>query len=100
MSQFSFLQLFVYIVAVNGSIFVCDVPSMDTWLRILDSNQYRQSQSLLCYLYTNPQYKSRRIYFDPEAGLEPAIALLLGKCLNHLNYSGSKDCCSRLIILK
>ena len=42
-------------------------------------------------------FRSRRIYFCPEAGLEPAIALLLGKCLNHLNYSGSKNCCSRLI---
>lgn len=29
-------------------------------------------------------------YLCPEAGLEPAIALLLGKCLNHLNYSGSR----------
>ena len=40
---------------------------------------------------------TRRKYFGPEAGLEPAIALVLGKCLNHLNYSGSKNCCSRLV---
>ena len=55
-----------------GLSFVCNVPSMDTWLRILGSNQYRQSQSLLCYHYTNPQYKTRRIYLCPEAGFEPA----------------------------
>ena len=35
--------------------------------------------------------------FAPEAGLEPAIALVLGKCLNHLNYSGKNYCCSRLM---
>ena len=43
-------------------------------------------------------FKSRRIYLCPKAGLEPAIALVLGKCLNHLNYSGSKNCCSRLMV--
>ena len=32
----------------------------------------------------------------PEAGLEPAIALVKGKCLNHLNYSGRNNCCMRL----
>ena len=38
-------------------------------------------------------------YLCPEAGLEPAIALMKGKCLNHLNYSGSNNCCSRLKFL-
>ena len=32
----------------------------------------------------------------PKTGLEPVIALLEGKCLNHLNYSGSYNCCARL----
>ena len=36
-------------------------------------------------------------FLAPEAGLEPAIALLEGKCLNHLNYSGSYNCCMRLL---
>ena len=55
-----------------------------------------ESKSVELTNYSIPQYKSRRIYFGPEAGLEPAIALVLGKCLIHLNYSGSKNCCSRL----
>ena len=33
----------------------------------------------------------------PKTGLEPVIALLEGKCLNHLNYSGSYNCCTRLL---
>ena len=36
----------------------------------------------------------------PEAGLEPAIALVKGKCLNHLNYSGRNNCCMRLFFLQ
>ena len=55
-----------------------------------------ESKSVELTNYSIPQYKARRIYFGPEAGLEPAIALVLGKCLIHLNYSGSKNCCSRL----
>ena len=56
-----------------------------------------ESKSVELTNYSIPQYKARRIYFGPEAGLEPAIAFVEGKCLNHLNYSGSKDCCSRLV---
>lgn len=55
-----------------------------------------ESKSVELTNYSIPQYKTRRTYFGPEAGLEPAIAFVEGKCLNHLNYSGSKDCCSRL----
>lgn len=36
-------------------------------------------------------------YLCPEAGLEPAIALVRRKCLNHLNYSGSKIAVSALV---
>ena len=39
---------------------------------------------------------SRRNNLCPKTGLEPVIALLEGKCLNHLNYSGSYNCCMRL----
>ena len=39
---------------------------------------------------------SRRKKLCPKTGLEPVIALLEGKCLNHLNYSGSYNCCMRL----
>lgn len=30
-------------------------------------------ESLLCYHYTNPQYKTRRIYLCPKIGIEPII---------------------------
>ena len=39
---------------------------------------------------------TRRDNLCPKTGLEPVIALLEGKCLNHLNYSGSYNCCMRL----
>lgn len=39
---------------------------------------------------------TRRDNLCPKTGLEPVIALLEGKCLNHLNYSGSYNCCTRL----
>ena len=39
-----------------GLSFVCNVPSMDTWLRIRDSDPNYNSQSVVCYHYTNPQY--------------------------------------------
>ena len=39
---------------------------------------------------------TRRDNLCPKTGLEPVIALLEGKCLNHLNYSGSYNCCARL----
>ena len=41
---------------------------------------------------------SRRNNLCPKTGLEPVIALLEGKCLNHLNYSGSYNCCMRLCL--
>ena len=40
---------------------------------------------------------TRRDNLCPKTGLEPVIALLEGKCLNHLNYSGSYNCCTRLL---
>ena len=43
---------------------------------------------------------SRRNNLCPKTGLEPVIALLEGKCLNHLNYSGSYNCCMRLFFGK
>ncbi len=35
------------------------VPGHSFWQRVKDSNPHIQSQSLLCYLYTNPLYLSR-----------------------------------------
>ena len=35
-------------------------------------------------------------FLAPEAGLEPAIALVLRKCLNHLNYSGKEEIAVRV----
>ena len=33
------------------------------WQRVKDSNPHIQSQSLLCYLYTNPLYLPNRYYY-------------------------------------
>lgn len=60
------------------------------WQPVLVTIQRQRCQRPLYFHYTNRPYKTRRIYLCPKIGIEPAIAFLLGKCLNHLNYSGSR----------
>ncbi len=58
-----------YEVPPKYRIFVCISFVNETWQRMKDSNPHKQSQSLVCYHYTNPLYiclSQKLLFIIPE----------------------------------